>query len=208
MLSRPPTVPDMTTTRGARWAAAALVSIFLLHCSSIDERTPGVDEADDLAGSEQAMPTLQPAPGSPDDDSAGGSSAGTGSVGSPEGNAAIGNGIDGSGPEPAGGGLEPLARGAECTLQQSCEGSLVCGRSATPDLGTGRVCCDQACEGTCQGCSVGLNAGTCGPVGGAGGAVSCIAPSLREGACSEPGVCSEYCVVGQSLLGQCLVQPG
>jgi hypothetical protein len=182
-----------------RCAASVLGSAFLLHCSSIDERTPGTDEGgiDAAPGEQQAMPTLQPAPGTA-------GAAGGAAVNGSESNAVVGAPPASAGQAP-GSRLEPLARGAECTAEQACQGGLVCGRSATPDIGTGRVCCDQACEGSCQGCSVGLNAGTCAAVGND---VSCVAASSREGACSEPGVCTEYCVVGQSLLGQCLVEPG
>ena len=63
------------------------------------------------------------------------------------------------------------------------------------------------------------SAGGTGNAGGTGGAgsevcaaagsdVSCTAATSREGACVEAGVCIEYCTVGPSRLGQCLVKPG
>jgi hypothetical protein len=174
-------------------SVVVLGSLFVVHCSSVDDRQPDV-----VTGAEQ------PAPGS------GGASSSTPAAGAAtvtgmrpsEGAAAAGTGAapELSSPEVP---LEPIARGAECDIEQSCDGAFVCGISATPDQGTGRVCCDQECGGVCQGCSIGT--GICGPVGDN---VPCTASGARPGACAEPGACTEYCAAGVSRAGFCLVQPG
>jgi hypothetical protein len=37
---------------------------------------------------------------------------------------------------------------------------------------------------------------------------SCTTDASLEGACTEGGACTEFCTVGPSRLGQCLVKPG
>lgn len=218
-------------------SAAVLFASALLGCSGLDERNPAIADGSEGGaaqpepeGGSGGQPALDPGPAgaggamgeppgelppAPDGIPPGidpGDEPGSGGGGSGNGQETAGGGQPPITPSPGGAGGAsvpgaPVPRGASCTLDQVCEGDLVCGLSVSPEAATGRVCCDRACDAqACQGCSTGSAGGVCTALGGN---VACIADTERVGACSQPGQCLEYCTVatvGSARVGACLVR--
>lgn len=86
----------------------------------------------------------------------------------------------------------PLGGGAACANSTQCQAGLVCADG---------VCCESACNGTCQACNLPGLAGTCSIDVGA----LCSGEGER---CQANGACDfNVCVLDQSLVGQCRLAP-
>jgi hypothetical protein len=93
-------------------------------------------------------------------------------------------------------------RGQSCGLDSDCQAGQfsVCGSTGGNGL---NVCCDSLCrDNPCSGCTTGANGGNCLPLGA--GAECHTLGTNREGTCSA-NVCTEFCIPGQSTLGECLL---
>jgi hypothetical protein len=96
-------------------------------------------------------------------------------------------------------------RGQVCVTDADCLPGLysICGSSGRNDLPN--VCCDSLCRGSsCSGCSAGPAGGTCSPLPLES---TCVTTGTsRAGLCLAAGACTEYCIIEQSLIDQCLLR--
>lgn len=96
-------------------------------------------------------------------------------------------------------------RGQSCVVDADCQAGefSICGSSGSSS--SPNVCCSSACrDNPCNGCTAGANGGTCSP---RGQGAECTTPGTsRAGICSTTNACTEFCILDQSLLDQCLLR--
>ncbi|MDP3156201.1 MAG: kelch repeat-containing protein [Archangium sp.] len=87
--------------------------------------------------------------------------------------------------------------GQRCTVRGLCTDARQCSSGFCVD----GICCDRACEGTCEACDVAGQAGTCVPVTGAphGRRTDCTGSGICKGTCN--GINRERCSHPTSVCG-------